>query len=90
MVTQEQGGEDMKGEKAFEIAIKSIEQRQRQYLTGHQEYLRSGDPPRGFEYAKRDHGIWTRLEEAKKTLEREINVRQLNFEEVINAGKIRS
>jgi hypothetical protein len=59
----------MTRKKAYEIAISCIELKQRKYNVGHLDYLRNGDR---FDFSKRDHKHWTRLEQAKEILQEEI------------------
>lgn len=66
----------MTRETAFKIAIKSIETRQRQFWTGHQEYLARGGI---FDFAKRDHKNWLRLEQAKEIMIHEMEGEQLSL-----------
>lgn len=59
----------MKRKTAYNIAIESIQKAQRQYYPGHFEYLQGGSP--SFEFAKKDHKKWQKLQDAIKILERE-------------------
>lgn len=55
----------MKKQTAVNLAIEAMTFAQKQYNVGHNEFLTSGEL---FDWAKRDHLKWAKLDTAKKVL----------------------
>jgi hypothetical protein len=67
----------VKKQTAVKLAIEAMTLAQKQYIVGHNEFLETGEL---FDWAKRDHLKWARLDTSKKVLRQMLyDSQQLTF-----------